>query len=147
MSITSFTGQYRFLSNFATSNFEYQNTTWNNAEAAFQAMKCPNRINEFSSLPPNEAKALGRRVSLRKDWEQVKESIMHEIVYAKFSQDPHLLKRLLQTQDQTLVEGNHWHDNIWGNCSCHKCKKIKGQNKLGKILMRVRGNLSFSKQL
>lgn len=37
-----------------------------------------------------------------------------------------------------IVEGNYWHDNYWGNCTCDKCKNIEGQNKLGKILMKIR---------
>ena len=36
-----------------------------------------------------------------------------------------------------FCEDNWWHDNYWGDCQCEKCKNIEGQNKLGKILMRV----------
>ena len=37
-----------------------------------------------------------------------------------------------------VVHGNWWHDNYWGNCNCDRCKDIKGQNKLGKMLMDLR---------
>ena len=33
------------------------------------------------------------------------------------------------------------HDNEYGNCICPKCAEIEGENKLGKILMRVRTEL------
>ena len=53
-----------------------------------------------------------------------------------------LKERLLATGDEYLEEGTTgWHDNIWGNCSCEKCKNIPGENRLGKILMRIREEL------
>ena len=42
---------------------------------------------------------------------------------------------LIKTGDQELIEGNYWNDTYWGVC------KGVGQNKLGKILMRVREEL------
>ena len=48
------------------------------------------------------------------------------------------MEQLLFTEGFDLVEGNHWHDNIWGDCSCNKCNGTKGTNYLGKILMTVR---------
>ena len=46
--------------------------------------------------------------------------------------------KLDMTGLEEIVEGNYWHDNYWGNCTCDKCKNIEGQNKLGKILMKIR---------
>ena len=57
---------------------------------------------------------------------------------------PELREKLLATGNEELVEGNTWHDNIWGNCSCDCCKKIEGQNKLGKLLMQVREEIRSS---
>jgi predicted NAD-dependent protein-ADP-ribosyltransferase YbiA (DUF1768 family) len=51
---------------------------------------------------------------------------------------------LLDTGDEELVEGTTWHDNIWGNCSCPKCKNIPGQNRLGKLLMQIREEIKNS---
>jgi predicted NAD-dependent protein-ADP-ribosyltransferase YbiA (DUF1768 family) len=48
------------------------------------------------------------------------------------------LKQLLnETGDEELVEGNWWHDNFFGVCTCEPCKG-SGQNNLGKILMKIR---------
>ena len=52
--------------------------------------------------------------------------------------NPELRDLLLATGDEELVEGNYWHDNEWGNCTCPRCKNIPGKNKLGKLLMQVR---------
>lgn len=137
--INEFDGEYFFLSNYYPAPVIYCATTFGNNEAAFQAMKCPYRIASFADLPPNEAKRLGRRVHLREDWEEVKDNIMYEICKAKFTQNEDLRQRLLATGDEYLEEGNYWDDKYWGVCGG------EGQNKLGKILMRVRDELREEK--
>lgn len=52
-----------------------------------------------------------------------------------------LKKKLLATGDALLIEGNTCHDNYWGDCKCEKCKDIKGENRLGQLLMQVREEL------
>lgn len=142
--INKFRGKYYFLSNYYESPVEYNGITYLNNEAAFQAQKTTD-INErikFSNLDPSEAKKLGRKISLRKDWEEVKENYMYKIVKAKFAQNLDIKQKLIDTYPNELIEGTTgWHDNIWGNCECHRCKNIVGQNKLGKILMKVREEL------
>ena len=133
--IDKFDGNYKFLSNYFEYPITYGGITYQSSEAAFQAQKCPERANEFADLPPNEAKALGRKVPLREDWETIKDNIMYEIIYVKFSQTYKLKKALLETGDAELVEGNTWNDKYWGVCDG------EGQNKLGSILMRVRDEL------
>ena len=86
-------------------------------------------------MKPAEAKKLGRRVELRPEWEYIKERVMFEIVLNKFNQNPQLAKMLLATGEEELVEGNTWGDRTWGVCDG------VGQNRLGKILMKVRGLL------
>ena len=63
---------------------------------------------------------------------------MEYVVECKFYQNPELLQKLIDTGDEELVEGNTWHDNFWGNCTCEKCRDIPGENHLGKILMDIR---------
>ena len=95
-------------------------------------MKCPSMAAQFATLPPDQAKRLGRTVQLRGDWESVKEQIMYEICLAKFTQNKDLGRMLVDTGDAELIEGNTWNDKCWGVCDG------EGENKLGKILMRVR---------
>ena len=134
MKIDNFKGEYFFLSNFYPTKIKYNGIQYLNNEAAFQAQKCTtmeDRI-KFSYLNPSDAKKLGRRIILRNDWESVKISIMHDIVFEKFKQNPHLTKKLLDTGDVYLEEGNNWGDRIWGTVNG------VGRNELGKILMEVR---------
>ncbi len=132
--INSFRGKYFFLSNFYEFPVTYNGITYQNNEAAFQAQKCPERAEEFKNLNPSEAKRLGRKVTLRKDWERVKVSIMTDIVRAKFT-NPDLAAKLEGTDDCLLEEGNDWGDKIWGTVDG------KGQNLLGNILMQVRDEI------
>ena len=143
MAINEFRGENYYLSNFYNAPVTYGGISYLNNEAAFQAQKVTDdKIrNEFSNLNPSEAKRKGRRVSLRKDWEEVKISIMHDIVKAKFSQNEDLKNKLLSTNDEHLEEGNTWGDRIWGTVNG------KGQNNLGKILMQVREELKPDKEM
>ena len=135
--ISFFEGEYRFLSNFYPAKVKYEGITYLNSEAAFQASKTLNPIERLSLADknPSEAKRIGRRIPLRKDWEEVKFSIMKDIVKAKFEQNPILKEKLIATGDAYLEEGNTWGDRIWGVCNG------TGANNLGIILMEVREEL------
>lgn len=135
--ISEFKGKYFFLSNYYTAPVEYDGILYLNNEAAFQAAKClaVGERKRFAYLTPPDAKRLGRSVLLRKDWEQVKTQVMYEICLCKFTQNPQLAKMLLETGDAELIEGNTWGDRVWGVC------KGEGENRLGKILMRVRAEI------
>lgn len=47
-----------------------------------------------------------------------------------------LKAKLLETGDAELVESNWWHDYFWGVCNG------RGENHLGKILMKIRAELA-----
>ena len=103
-------------------------------ESAFQAHKDPSRADEFEKLDGYAAKKLGRRVTLRSDWENIKDDLMLSLVTAKFLQNYDMYCRLLKISDE-IVEENTWNDTYWGVCNG------RGLNKLGKILMQVRDTL------
>ena len=144
MVINSFCDQYRFLSNFHQCPVTYDGLTYPNAEAAFQAQKCADpagRIRYTQIKNPVIAKRLGRHEILPTDWDATCVDIMNAILHQKFA-NPELAQLLLATGDAYLEEGNHWHDNRWGRCTCDKCRTKDGQNWLGKILMNIRDELS-----
>lgn len=144
MTINCFDGKYAFLSNFYSCPVTYEGVHYENSEAAFQSAKCCNKNDrlQFCGLNPSQAKKLGRKIKLRPDWEKVKVLEMRKIVREKFIQNPDLKKALVSTGEATLIEGNYWHDNTWGNCTCEKCKNIPGKNYLGMILEDVRAEFS-----
>lgn len=138
--ITSFRGTYGFLSNMYSVSVTWDGRTYQNSEAAFQSAKSldPEERDAFCALNGPAAKRQGRRSTLRRDWEEVKVGIMEEVVRAKFTQHPDLARRLVETGDAELLEGNGWHDAFWGV----DAKTLEGENHLGRILMKIRTELS-----
>jgi ribA/ribD-fused uncharacterized protein len=89
---------------------------------------------------PQEAKKLGRSRKLfkiRPDWEQVKDSLMEGFVREKFLKYKVLRAELLATDDAELIEGNWWHDAVWGMVKDSSGKWV-GENRLGNFLMKLR---------
>lgn len=134
MKIDNFIGDYFFLSNFAPSIIVVDGLEYPTVEHAYQAYKSNtdsirNKIRLADT--PASAKKLGRVIQIRDDWDDVKFGIMLDFVRLKF-QIPELNKKLLDTGDRELIEGNTWGDRFWGVCGG------VGDNNLGKILMKVR---------
>ena len=141
--IMSFSGEYRFLSNFYPAKVIYEGVEYRTSEHAYQAAKSLNRVVRASIQKiqkPGKAKEEGQLIKARPDWDKVKVKIMTEILLSKFS-DPKLMEMLVATRPAILIEGNTWHDNFWGSCFCEKCSSIKGQNHLGIILYNIREGL------
>jgi ribA/ribD-fused uncharacterized protein len=106
-------------------------------EHYYQAMKSERPqdwINIAKISTPGGAKQAGKKLILRPNWEQTKLEFMENGLRAKF-QIPELKEKLLATGTAELVEGNYWNDTFWGVC------KGVGENHLGKLLMKIRGEL------
>lgn len=114
----------------------YEGLTYPSSENAYQASKCenPNEKVQFQFVEPYKAKRLGKQVKLKEGFDDQRLKIMEEILRIKFSQEP-LRTQLIQTYPKTLEEGNTWGDTFWG------IYNGKGQNHLGKILMKIRQSL------
>ena len=140
--IKSFTGENRFLSNFYPVPggvfSKEDDILYPTVEHAYQAAKTEDRykkmlIKQMSS--PAEAKKYGRELDdIRNDWKFIREEIMYELCLTKFRIGT-LRTKLINTGNLELIEGNNWGDRYWGVC------KGKGQNKLGKMLMKIRDEL------
>lgn len=134
--INLFKGDYSFLSNFTKCEVEFEGAVYPSVEHAFQATKTldSEKRKSFVKGSPVTAKGMGRRLKLREDWEQIKDNVMYICLKSKF-QNPDLQKKLLATGDAVLIEGNNHGDRYWGMV------KGEGENKLGKLLMRVRDEI------
>lgn len=136
--------KYGCFSNFYPCVVKFDGLTFQNSEAAWQAQKTLDmeQRERFCGYTASGSKKMGRKVSLRPDWESVKYQLMVDVCLAKFTQNTELKEILLSTGDEELIENTTgWHDNIWGNCECPKCIGKTGQNLLGKALMEVRETL------
>lgn len=142
--ITEFKDEYRFLSNFYACKIEYKGLVYPHAEGAFQAQKCATdeaKIKYTQMNNPVIAKRKGKvEPGFPADWDEKALGIMKEILRAKFS-DPALREKLLATKDAELIEGNRWHDNRWGHCTCDRCREKPYLNLLGRILMEIRDEI------
>jgi len=137
--IRMFVGKFRYLSNYYRTDVVFEGKVYRTVEHAFQAAKTlseKERAKIRSSQDPGSAKRIGRRVTLREDWEDVKVGIMEDLVRQKFSRN-FMKYKLLNTGDRELVEGNWWHDVFWGVDE----RTGEGRNELGKILMKIRDEL------
>ena len=136
--IAGFVAEHRWLSNFFLCRVEWEGRVYGSAEAAYQSGKYPAAERDvFTTLDPDSAKQL----SLTKPydaaaWGARRERTMREVVWAKFSQNPELAKKLLATGERYLEETNWWGDQFWG------VYQGTGNNLLGKILMDVRMRLA-----
>lgn len=159
--VLGFDGDTRFLSNFAASPVDMYGISFPTVEHAFAAAKLdPNgdahpraRVMDemrriAAAKSPGEAKRLGRRRQLdgrpfmRPDWDEVKETLVLEMLRRKFS-DPVLRDKLLATGDAHLIELNDWNDRIWGMVR-DADGQMRGRNMLGEMLMHVRGQMRTS---
>ena len=132
--ITSFNGEYSWLSNFSPSWIDYDGYVYPTVEHAYQASKTLDitaRTDIRCAIYPGRAKKIGRYVNLRPDWENVKLRLMEEFLIQKFN-IPEYKNLLLGTGDVMLYEGNTWGDDYWG------VYKGKGENHLGKLIMKIR---------
>ena len=168
-----FRSEHAFLSNFSSvpGGLAYEGLVYKDVESAYQAQKTlvqKERVAISQTSFPTVAKALGRRVKLRADWETVKQDIMLELLLLKFADTPatvDLRYLLANTDEKELVEGNDWHDQIWGRCNCDKHRDASlptwkeyaretgddeltewrwdgtGENWLGRLLETVRATL------
>ncbi len=137
--IYGFFGDFRFLSNFHLCRIEFEGRKFTSSEAAFMSAKTlePSVKNMFMELSPNNAKSLGRSIVLRPNWDEIKISIMEEILFDKFTRNLELKNLLLQTEEKYLSEHNNWGDAFWG----FDVIKNKGENNLGKVLMTIRNRI------
>lgn len=137
--ITSFSKEYRFLSNFFPCFVKLDGITYASVEHAYQAAKTldPKEREHIRSLStPGQAKRAGK--TLRPDWERVKIRVMEHLLRQKFSQE-RFKAWLLDTGTEHLMEGNEWGDKYWG--CVWTSSGWSGENWLGKLLMYIREEL------
>ena len=138
--IDRFDGNYWFLSNFYSIGIELDGVVYPSVEHAYQASKTHDlewRQTILTARTAGGAKRFGRNIPkehFRKDWEDVKLGLMEGFLRQKFAIVT-LHARLLGTGDAELIEGNDWGDQFWG------VYKGKGENHLGKLLMKIRIDL------
>ena len=135
--IRGFFGPYRFLSNFWPARVQRGRLVYSTSEHAYQAAKVRDEERDrFLHVTPAESKKLWKVIGAEltpSEWHDYKDEVMAEVVFSKFLLNYDLRQKLIETESRYLEETNWWADTYWG-CDAYS----RGQNKLGKILMRTR---------
>lgn len=134
--ITTFHGDYRFLSNFHPAPVTLNGECYPTVEHAYQAAKTLDlhmRKRIQNAPRPGLAKRLGQLSDSRWSWFSLRVPVMSMLVTQKFMRHTELREKLIATGNRTLIEGNTWNDTFWGQCPVGL-----GENTLGIILMEVR---------
>lgn len=145
-----------YLSQWYISSFTNPSTgqTYNCAEQYMMHQKAVFRHDDTTAASilatpyPKDQKALGRCVANWDDdaWDEVKEGVVEEGSYLKFSQNKELRERLLLTGERELVEASA-SDRVWGvgfNAKEALSRREEwGTNLLGKCLMKTRERIKM----
>lgn len=127
----------------------YEGLIFDSTESAYMASKMadPKDRLQFVGMHPKVAKKLTHAgtLKIRTDWEDVKVSIMADLVHQKFNNSRALAQLLLATGTQKIVEGNTWGDTTWGMVQDEN-GLWQGENHLGRILMKVRSELQKQRE-
>lgn len=134
--ISKFSSEFEFLRISFNAPLVWEGLKYGNAEAAFQSSKWEDLTDRrvFCNCSGAKAASIGKERQPYPGWEDNRISIMESILCAKFEQNPALMKRLLETGNSLLVNGNSKQDTFWGV----DLYSWEGENHLGKILMSIR---------
>ena len=128
--------------NFSSFKVEWNGYLFSSVEEAYQAAsfmgsdeELVEKIKKSHSADEAQRIAYANRDKRREDWDDVKISIMEELLRLKIEQNPYVKKKLLQTGDYMIVEDSP-KDDLWG-----WGPNRNGQNNLGKLWMKLREGL------
>lgn len=128
--------------NFSSFKVEWNGYLFSSVEEAYQAAsfmgsdeELVEKIKKSHSADEAQRIAYANRDKRREDWDDVKISIMEELLRLKIEQNPYVKKKLLQTGDYMIVEDSP-KDDLWG-----WGPNRNGQNNLGKLWMKLREEL------
>lgn len=150
--------KYGYLNNWYYSNFIIDGIKFNSVEQYMAYMKATvfgdtiiaERV--LQTIIFSDMRELSRMVKGYDEntWNNIKYNIAKKGIYAKFSQNPELRKRLIGT-GESLLAACSIHDTTWGigmsqlNKNRYNPSYWKGENLLGKALMEVRTLLRSQK--
>ncbi len=131
--------EYYVFDNFSSFQIEYKGKIYPTSEHAYQTAKFINTDSKLAEKIRNAKSAhLAFKIAeensykKQKNWDDIKLTVMKEILICKVNQHEYVKKKLLQSGDREIVEDS-WRDNYWG-----WGENKQGENHLGKLWMEVR---------
>lgn len=134
--INRFKGEYDFLNNRYPCRILWEGLEYRSAEAAFQASKCEDEKERkaIAGCSTDKAVLKGKDLTPYAGWEETQIRIMESILQTKFEQTPALMRKLLETGNRVLLNGNNKQETFWGI----DLYSWIGENHLGRILTNIR---------
>lgn len=137
------------FSNFSSFQLNWRGHTFQTSEAAYHYEKFIGGDHAYLAIDIQRARsahdaykiAQRHKDKRRSDWDEVKVSLMKDILVQKVLQHPYVLKKLLDSGNRKLVE-NSWRDGYWGIGP-----DGKGLNMLGVLWMEVRDMFNVKAQM
>ena len=139
-------GVYGFLSNFYPAEFATEDgehhDVWRSSEHYYQAHKFEPHGEVYREIKNAKTAKQAYKIAcrnsdkIRHDWADVKEMVMQKAILYKFSQNPELKQKLLETAGCKLAE-HAMKDYYWGIGA-----DGNGKNRLGQLLMELRTTLA-----
>lgn len=117
----------------------YQGINYWTVENFYVAMKVPNNSlrhrerQKIAQMNPGKAKAYGRTLNVRKDWDLVKLDFMRIAIEKKFKKGTSWYDKLYSF-NKPVIEFNNWRDTYWGVDIFNN----EGNNMLGKLIDRIK---------
>ncbi|KAI6203996.1 DUF1768 domain-containing protein [Aphelenchoides besseyi] len=154
--IAFFTKKYVFSNHFVCPNgIELEDETFPTAEHYYMFKKAKfhgdmhvaRKVRKAPDAKTAKSLVSGLKNFDRRSWKIIQERIMERVCMAKFEQNETLREELLATGKAVLVEASPT-DYKWGiglsmdDKDCGNPRKWRGDNLLGRILMRVRSRLA-----
>lgn len=134
--------EFYCFDNFSSFKVLYKGYLYSSVEEAYQSIgfeetapEIAKEIKECYSAHEAQRIAYSNRDKRRKDWNEVKVSIMEELLRLKLEQNPYVKRKLLDTKDYLIVEDSP-KDGFWG-----WGPNRDGENHLGKLWMKLREEL------
>lgn len=130
------------FSNFSSFRLMWKTVDFDTSEAAYHWEKFPDHPDIQAMIIQARSAHDAYKISeqykpfRREDWDEVKVSIMLEILQAKVAQHEYVYRKLLETGTRRLVEDS-WRDSFWGWGADQS-----GQNMLGKLWEQVRTEIT-----
>ena len=142
-----FQSEHSFLSSFHEAPFKFKDAVHKTVEHGYNHERAldgkrPDIVKLITeAVTPQEAKRLGKLVPETVEFKRKRDSLMGDLQYAKYTQNPHLQLKLVQTGDTPLIEATT--DDHFGIGRPLNAKLLQeltwsGSNGLGEILGNLR---------
>lgn len=145
----AFSSEHVYCSNFAPAQIRYDDNLYVSAEHAFQTAKAKANgydqlaLEMVSMVNPYYIKKIGNSLEVKDEWKENEQSVLEEIMRAKFEQNDRLRRKLVLDTCTKYYEMTN--DRFWGtgaritsDVKTVDTSELQGKNITGEILNKLK---------